>query len=208
MSRAPDLPGRVVHDEVVPAGRPWWRVVARGDVLRIVDLEGQQAVDFLCFDAADAADRYSAANTIKIPAQLYVGRGTVLYSDTVTPLMTVIDDTVGGHDTVFGCCSTENNLARYGVANTPSCRRNFLEAFAALGLDASALVSNVNFFMAVPVGTDGRAQIVDGASKPGDYVDLRAERDVLAVLSNCPQTLNPCNGFEPSPIRVVVYRPA
>lgn len=207
MVDAAPAPGRIVHDEIVAAGRPWSRIVEAGDVLRIVDLEGQQAVDFLCFDAADPADRYCATNTIKIPARLYVGRGTVLYSDTVKALMTVIDDTVGGHDTVFGCCSTENNLARYGVADTPSCRRNFLAEFARRGLDASHLVANVNFFMSVPIGPDGQAQIVDGASKPGDHVALRAERDVLVVISNCPQTLNPCNGFAPSPIRVTVYRP-
>lgn len=204
---APAPSGTIILDEIVPAGRPWGGIVRKGEVLRIVDLEGQQAVDFLCFDAEDPADRYSAANTIKVAANIFVGLGTVLLSDLARPLFTVVADTCGRHDTIFGCCSAENNFARYGVPDTPSCRANFLSIFPKFGLGPAHLVSNVNLFMSVPVGADGAAQIVDGHSEPGSHVALRAERDVIAVLSNCPQVLNPCNGYAPSPIRVVVSRP-
>jgi urea carboxylase-associated protein 1 len=197
-------PSDVVSDEIVPPGRPWGKVVRRGEVLRIVDLHGQQAVDFLCFDAADPSDRYSATNTIKVQGNVFVGLGTVLYSDRGHPLLTVIEDTCGSHDTIAGCCSEANNFLRYGVRNTPSCYANFLEILGRFGLGRNEIVGNVNFFMYVPIERDGRLAIVDGLSKPGSRVELRAERDVLAVLSNCPQMHNPCNAYNPTPIRCVV----
>jgi uncharacterized protein len=202
------VPGTVVVDEIVPAGRPWGHVVQQGETLRLVDLEGQQAVDFLCFDAADLTDRYSATNTLKVAGNIYIGEGTVLYSDRGTALFTVIADTCGRHDTIYGCCSEANNFLRYGVRDTPSCYANFREILARFGLDERSIVGNVNFFMSVPVLPDGSAGVASGVSPPGSHVDLRAERDVLAVLSNCPQMHNPCNGYNPTPIRATIYRPA
>jgi len=200
-------PAEIVHDEIVPATRPWGRIIKQGEILRIVDLEGQQAVDFLCYNAADTADRYSSMNTIKVQGNAYIGQGTVLYSDAGAALFTVIADTLGHHDTIYGCCSEPNNFLRYGVRGTHSCYANFLDILGQFGLDKSAIVSNVNFFMQVPVEADGGAGIATDVSPPGSIVDLRAECDVLAVLSNCPQMHNPCNGYNPTPIRVIVRRP-
>jgi urea carboxylase-associated protein 1 len=194
----------VVCDEIVPAGRPWGRLIHQGEVLRIVDLHGRQAVDFLCYDAADPGDRYSAMNTVKVQGNVFVQQGTVLYSDRGNALFTVIEDTCGSHDTIAGCCSEANNFLRYGVRNTPSCYANFLEILGQFGLGRNEIVSNVNFFMYVPIERDGRMAIVEGLSKPGSHVDLRAERDVLAVLSNCPQMHNPCNDYNPTPVRCIV----
>ena len=194
----------VLCDDIVPAGRPWGRVIKRGEVLRIVDLHGRQAVDFLCYDAAAPSDRYNAMNTMKLQGNVYVQKGTVLYSDRCNALFTVIDDTCGAHDTIAGCCSEAANFLRYGVRNTPSCYANFLEILETFGLGAGHIVCNVNFFMNVPVGADGRMAIVEGISQPGSYVDLRAERDAIAVISNCPQMHNPCNGYNPTPIRCIV----
>jgi urea carboxylase-associated protein 1 len=208
MTGAKELAGRVLVDEIVPAGRPWGHVVRQGEILRLVDLEGQQAVDFLCFDAADPSDRYCATNTIKVQGNIYVEKGTVLYSDRGAALLTVVADTCGRHDTIYGCCSEANNFLRYGVRNTPSCYANFREILARFGLDERSIVCNVNFFMSVPILPDGSAGIADGVSQPGSYVDLRAERDVIAALSNCPQMHNPCNGYNPSPIRAVIYQPS
>ncbi len=208
MTGSAGVPGTIVHDEVVPPGRPWGRRIARGEILRLIDLEGQQAVDFLCYDAVDPTDRYCATNTIKVQRTLFVEKGTILYSDLGNPLFTVIEDTCGGHDTIYGCCSEANNFLRYGVRGTPSCYANFTEILGRFGLDRGAIVGNVNFFMSVPVASDGSAINVTGHSKAGNYVDLRAERDVLAVLSNCPQMHNPCNGYHLTPIRAVVWRPA
>jgi uncharacterized protein len=209
MAEAAEIdPAQIVHDEIVPARRPWGRVIKQGEILRLIDLEGQQAVDFLCYNATDLTDRYSSMNTIKVQGNAYIGRGTVLYSDAGAALFTVTADTLGRHDTIYGCCSEPNNFLRYGVRGTPSCYANFQEILAQFGLDKSAIVSNVNFFMQVPVMSDGSAGVASHVSPPGSAVDLRAERDVLAVLSNCPQMHNPCNAYNPTPIRVIVRRPA
>jgi urea carboxylase-associated protein 1 len=181
--------------------------VAAGHVVRLVDLEGRQAVDFLCYAAADPSERYNAADTLKVAGTLFVTTGHGLYSDMGRRLFTIVADTCGRHDTIGGCCSAESNRLRYGVEGTPNCRDNFLRALARLGLGKKDIVANVNFFMNVPVGSDGAMAIVDGLSRPGDYVDLRAETDALVALSNCPQIYNPCNGGRPTPIRLMVYAP-
>ena len=198
--------GRVIEDTVVPARASWSARVARGNILRLIDLEGQQAVDFLCFNADDPSERYHAANTIKGPCNIYVGEGTVLRSSLARPMMTVVADTCGRHDTIFGCCSFEIDEVRYGKTNPECCQRNFERELAKHGVGPEHIVPNVNFFMYVPIGPDGEARIEDALSKPGDYVDLRAEMDVLAVLSNCPEALNPATGDRgPTPIRAIVW---
>jgi uncharacterized protein len=200
----PTSTGSIIEDRIVPPDAHWGRVLQQGQTLRIVDLEGKQAVDFLCYNAEDPSERYNAADTMKYAGTIFLTTGHGIYSDMGRRLFTIVEDTCGRHDTIGGCCSAESNQLRYGVKDTPSCRQNFLRALATFGLGKKDIVANLNWFMNVPVGTDGAMGIVDGLSKPGDYVELRAETDVLAVLSNCPQTRNPCNGFNPSPIRVVV----
>ena len=196
--------GNVIEDIVIPAEGTWTRVMAPGEVLRIVDLEGKQAVDFLCYNAKNPEERYNAADTMKYAKTIFLTKGHGIYSDMGNRLLTIVDDTCGRHDTIGGCCSAESNEFRYGVKGTPSCRANFLKALAPYGLGKKDIVANLNWFMNVPVEPDGTMGIVDGLSRPGDHVDLKAEMDVLAVISNCPQTRNPCNGFNPTPIRVVV----
>lgn len=199
------LPAAVREDRVVPAGQSWSARLVAGELLRIIDLEGRQAVDFLCYDAGDPVDRYSAANTIKLNARVYLGAGSVLWSMRANPLMSIVEDTCGLHDTLYGCCSIEVDRVRYGREKTTSCQSNFERELARHGLGARDLTPNVNFFMHVPVATDGSVAIAEGRSRPGDHVDLRAERDLLVVLSNCPERDNPAAGFEPTPIRVIVY---
>ena len=199
--------GNVIEDVVIPAEGTWTRVMAPGEVLRIVDLEGKQAVDFLCYNAKNPEERYNAADTMKYAKTIFLTKGHGIYSDMGNRLFTIVDDTCGRHDTIGGCCSAESNEFRYGVKGTPSCRANFLKALAPYGLGKKDIVANLNWFMNVPVEPDGTMGIVDGRSRPGDHVDLKAEMDVLAVISNCPQTRNPCNGFNPTPIRVVVTAP-
>ena len=186
----------------VDAKQPWSGLVKRGQVLTIKDMHGQQAVDFLCYDADNTSDRYSATNTVKIQGNIYVGKGTVLYADSGKPLLRIIEDTVGRHDTIYGCCSNPNNKLRYGVATTESCYTNFTRELQRHGMDAASIVPNVNWFMSVPVLGDGSAGVAEAVLKPGSFVRLRAECNVLAVLSNCPQMHNPCNGYDPTPIEV------
>ena len=187
---------------IVDAKQPWSGLVKRGQVLTIKDTHGQQAVDFLCYDADNTADRYSATNTVKVQGNVYVVNGTVLYADSGKPLLTVIEDTVGRHDTIYGCCSNPNNKLRYDVETTESCYTNFTQELQKHGMDVTSIVPNVNWFMSVPVLGDGSAGVAEAALKPGSYVKLRAECNVLAVLSNCPQMHNPCNGYDPTPIEV------
>ena len=198
--------GKTLSDEIVEPG-PYSRKLAAGEHLRIVDLEGQQAVDFLCYDAAQPENRYNAANTLKLNRSIYVGKGFKLYSDWGEVLMTLVEDTVGFHDTIGGCCSTEVNEKRYGIKGTQSCRTNFTKALGQHGLTPRDIPANINFFMYVPVRPDGSTEIEEGRSEPGDYVDLVAERDVLVVISNCPQLYNPCSGWNPTPVRIIAWRP-
>jgi len=198
-------PERILQSTVVQPGSDWSGIVKRGQILRIVDLEGTQAVDFLCYNATNPSERYNAADTMKINGSLFIEKGTKLYSDMGNVLFRVVDDTCGHHDTIGGCCSRESNRVRYGVEEGPNCRDNFLRALSRHGLDKKDIVSNINFFMYVPIGADAKMAIVDGLSRPGDHVDLEAEMDVLAVLSNCPQINNPANGYNPTPIEVIVY---
>ena len=200
------ISGKLLEDTVVPARGSWSRTLAKGEMLRIVDLEGKQAVDFLCYNAHDPADRYAAADTMKInPGGIFLSTGTVLYSVGLTPLFTIVADTCGRHDTIGGCCSAALNTHRYGVGYQPNCRDNFLGELKKHGLGPKDMAANVNFFMYVPVGENGEMDMGPSISKPGDYVDLRAECDVLAVISNCPQINNPVNDYKPTPIRVQVW---
>ena len=206
---APALPAAtIIEDTVVPARAPWSAVVRKGQTLRLIDLEGQQAIDFLCFGTEPhegQVERYHMPNTIKIPKNILLGKGTVLYSQFARPMMMIVDDSCGGHDTIFGCCSFAVDQVRYGKHNAECCQRNFERELAKHDLGPEHVVANANFFMNVPVTSDGHAEITDSQSKPGDYVDLKAEMDVIAVLSNCPQELNPAAGEGPSPIRAIVF---
>jgi urea carboxylase-associated protein 1 len=193
--------------ETVPARKPWAGTVSKNQILRIIDLKGRQAVDFLCYNAEDTQERYSAPNTMKIAGKTVLTKGHALYSDLARPLFTIIEDTYGRHDTIGGCCSAPSNLLLYGAENSPGCRENFLHALNEFGMGRKDIVPNVNFFMQVHIKRDGRMEIARGNSPPGSFVDLRAEMDVLTVLSNCPQVNNPCNDFTPTPIRVVVWSP-
>ena len=192
-------------EEIVQAKSSWSGIVKKGQRLKITDLEGQQAVDFLCYNNNDRSDRYSATNTVKVQGNVYVGLGSILYSDSGVPLLEVVEDTIGRHDTVYGCCSNPNNKLRYGVETTESCYTNFEAELAKLGMGKDAIVPNVNWFMSVPVLEDGSAGVDNVAQKPDSYVTLLAKIDTLAVLSSCPQMHNPCNGYNPTPVKIEIY---
>ena len=194
-----------MYENIVDAKSSWSGIVMKGQRLKIIDLEGQQAVDFLCYNNNDRSDRYSATNTVKVQGNVYVGLGSILYSDSGTPLLEVVEDTIGRHDTVYGCCSNPNNMLRYGVETTESCYTNFEAELAKLGMDKDAIVPNVNWFMSVPVLEDGSAGVDNVVQQPNSYVTLLAKTETLVVLSNCPQMHNPCNGYNPTPVKVEIY---
>jgi urea carboxylase-associated protein 1 len=202
----PELEGKVVLDEVVPALAPWTAVVRQGQTLRIVDLEGNQAVDFLMYALEDDAERYSAQDTIAAQGNIFLREGSVLMSNEGRPMATVMGTSVAYHDTIGGACSCESNTLRYGhhTKAQHACVENFLQGNARWGRGKRDMVSNINWFMNVPVEADGALGIVDGISAHGHYVDIRAQMDLVAVVSNCPQINNPCNGFKPTPVRMVI----
>ncbi|MGA9375588.1 MAG: urea amidolyase associated protein UAAP2 [Mycobacterium sp.] len=202
------IEGAVVLDEFVEARAAWSAVVAAGDVLTIVDLAGNQAVDCLLYAAADTGVRYSAPETIRRQGRITLTTGSVLRADTGDALMTVVADEVGVHDTLGGACSKESNTLRYGQHTRAQhgCLENFLLEGSRHGLNARDLASNINWFMNVPVDPDGALGIVDGLSAPGKRIALRADIDTLVLVSNCPQINNPCNAFDPTPVRMIVTR--
>lgn len=198
-----------LSDDVVSARGPWSKIIREGATLTITDLRGNQAVDCLMYLARDTAERYSASETMVWQKSIFLTTGSVLRSSTGRPLMTVVEDQVGRHDTLGGACSKESNTLRYGhhTRHQHACVENFLTEGAAWGLGKVDLVSNINWYMNVPIEESGALGIVDGISVPGLSVTLRAEEDVLALISNCPQINNPCNGFEPKPIQLTVDSP-
>jgi urea carboxylase-associated protein 1 len=200
----------LVVDAVVPAGDGFVTTVRRGGTLRIVDLDGNQAADTLLYDAHDLDNRYSAVDTVREQGSAYLTTGSALLSVDLDVLATITSDTVGRHDTLGGACSQESNVVRYGehVRHQHACRETFLRWGAEVGIGARQLTANINFFMNVPLTSDGGLTFADGLSSPGAHVELRAERDVIVLISNCPQLNNPCNGWNPTPIRVVVTEPA
>jgi hypothetical protein len=195
-----------VLDQIVEARAPWSAIVRQGQVLTIEDLKGNQAVDCLIYNAEDTTERYSAPDTVAAQGNIFLTTGSVLRSSEGRPLMTVTADEVGRHDTVGGACSRESNSLRYGhhTVHQHACVENFLIEGSRWGLGKRDLVSNINWYMNVPVDPDGSLGIVDGISAPGLTVSLRAEMDVLVLVSNCPQINNPCNGFDPTPVRMVI----
>lgn len=201
-----DLPGEILHDEIVPARAPWVHRVRAGETLRIVDLEGNQAVDLLIYSAADDAERYSMQDTVSAQGNLFLRQGSVLRSNEGRPMMTITATSVAYHDTIGGACSVESNTLRYGhhTKAQHACVENYLKGSLPEGRTKRDIVANINFFMNVPVEADGALGIVDGISAPGLTVDLRAEMDVSILVSNCPQINNPCNGFNPTPVRMIV----
>jgi urea carboxylase-associated protein 1 len=198
-----------VADIIHPAGEPWMLEIKAGQILRIVDLEGNQAVDSIFYSAADPSERYSLTRTIAAQGSLYLGAGSRLMSSKGRAMLTIVADTCGRHDTLGGACASESNMVRYAIEKRfmHSCRDNYLLALAhdGRGLDKRDVVSNINFFMNVPVTEDGRLTFEDGISGAGKYVEMRAEMDIVALISNCPQLNNPCNGYEPTAVRYLIW---
>jgi urea carboxylase-associated protein 1 len=203
----------MISDDVVAACTPWSAILRAGQSLQIIDLHGNQAVDTLFYavdgDRVDPTGRYSAQATIAAQRNIFLTTGSVLRAADGRALVTIVADEVGYHDTIAGACSKESNTLRYGhhTVHQHACAENFLAEAAKWGMGKRDIVSNINFFMNVPVEADGTLGIVDGLSAPGKSLTVRAETDTLVLVSNCPQINNPCNGFDPTPVRMVITAP-
>lgn len=205
---SPRRADEAVFRQVVPAGDPYMGTLRKGQVLRILDLQGNQAVDTLFYGAADPRERYDAQRTLARQGRVYLSTGTVLYSSEGNPMLEIVADTCGRHDTLGGACAQESNMVRYALdkRHMHACRDSFLRAIAEDDRFGKAdLAANINFFMNVPVTADGGLSFEDGVSAPGKYVELEALMDVIVLISNCPQLNNPCNAYDPTPVELLVW---
>jgi uncharacterized protein len=206
------LPAEAASRQIVAPGDCWIDSLKRDQVLRIVDIEGNQSADTLFYNASDISERYSAVDTIREQGNVYLGCGSKLLSTAGNVLAQIVADTVGRHDTLGGACAAESNTVRYALEKRTmhSCRDSYLLAVAQhdhLGLDKRDLSHNINFFMNVPVTIDGGLSFADGLSGPGQYVEMRAAMDIIVLISNCPQLNNPCNAYNPTPLEVLIWNP-
>lgn len=197
----------LVYEHEIPARQPWSGIIRKGQVFRIIDTFGQQAVDTLFYKADDFAERYSAQDTLQAQGAAYISTGSRLVSNEGNVMLTVTDDSCGRHDTSAGACSCESNTVRFGhhTKFEHACRENFVAEVSRHGMSKRDVVPNINFFMNVPIAPSGDLVIDDGISAPGSYVEMVAEMDVLCVISNCPQINNPCNGFNPTLVGVRIF---
>ncbi|RAP78322.1 urea amidolyase associated protein UAAP2 [Paenibacillus montanisoli] len=204
-------PETAIIDEIILAGDGWMQELQPGQVLRIVDMEGNQAADTLFFDADNPEDHYSAVATIAGQGNIYLTTGSVLRAESGKELIKIVADTCGRHDTVGGSCSAQSNTVRYahGKLHMHNCRDTFMLQLAKHdgGYTKRDLAPNVNFFMNVPVTPEGDLRFADGVSAPGCYVELESICRTIVVISNCPQLNNPCNAYNPTPIRVLIWNP-
>jgi hypothetical protein len=198
-----------IYDKIIPAGDGWMYELQSKQIFRIVDLEGNQAADTMFYDAGNPQDHYSATSTITAQANIFLTTGTVLRAESGKPLLTIVADTCGWHDTLGGACSAQSNSVRYSrdIQYMHNCRDIFMLQMAGYdnGYEKRDLAPNINFFMNVPVTPEGGLKFADGLSAPGYYVEMRAECRVTVLISNCPQLNNPCNAYNPTPIRLLIW---
>ena len=198
-----------IYNEKVEAGLGWMRTIRKGQSFRIIDLEGNQAVDTTFYSLDDPEDHYGAVQTIVAQKNIYLTTGSILRTESGRPILKITADKTGRHDTLGGACSCQSNTVRYAREKEymHSCRDSFMLQLADCGYDIRKrdLAPNINFFMNVPITRDGYYKFDDGVSAPGKYVEMLALEDVVVLISNCPQLNNPCNAYNPTPIQCVVW---
>ena len=204
------MPDKALYRETILAGDYWMQEVKAGQTFRILDLEGNQAADTLFFSAEDPSERYSAIDTIREQANAYLTAGTKLMSNLGNTMLEITADTCGRHDTLGGACATESNTVRYALDKKcmHACRDSWMLAIAEnehFGVSKRDITHNINFFMNVPITKEGGLTFEDGISEAGKYVEMKAEMDVIVLISNCPQLNNPCNAYNPTPVEILIW---
>lgn len=196
--------------QTVLAGDYFIHRIEAGQTIRILDLEGNQAADTLFYNADDPNERYSAMDTIREQGNVYLTAGSVLMTNENRPLLEIVADTCGRHDTLGGACATESNTVRYSLEKKcmHACRDSWMLAInqhEEFSLDKADITHNINFFMNVPITPEGGLTFADGISDAGKYVELKALMNTIVLISNCPQLNNPCNAYNPTPIEVIIW---
>jgi uncharacterized protein len=199
-------PSLILSDEKLPGGAYWHAIIKRGKTLRITDLEGSTGVSLIAYNADSPIERYNTADTSKIQFNILLKKGMVMYSDMGRVLFSITEDTSNGHDIICGCSNAKSNAAKYGEGDYNNSRNNFLKALGKRGLTRKDLMPNVNLFSRVAVQPNGDLTYVTSPEKPGSFVDLRAEMNVLVVLSNCPHVLHPDRVYAPKPIQLTIWK--
>jgi len=198
------------YRENVKAGDYFIKVVKKGQTFRILDIEGNQAADTLFYNAQNPSERYSAMDTIREQGNIYLTTGSKLLSNENNQMLEIVADTCGRHDTIGGACATESNTVRYALEKKcmHACRDSWMLAVAEheeFGISKRDITHNINFFMNVPATKEGGLTFEDGISAPGKYVEMKAHMDTIVLISNCPQLNNPCNGYNPTPVEVLIW---
>jgi urea carboxylase-associated protein 2 len=204
----------ILWEETIEPGATWSHVLKRGTALRISDVNGGANVAAIFLNFECPTERYNMPDTLKAQHTARLTKGFVLYSDMGRILCSIVDDTVGWHDPIGGASNAKLVAERYGPSSYQDCRNDyhkntrdsFLTELGKWGLGPRDLIPNVNFFSRVDVADDGTMSFAPGNSKPGDYVDLRAEMNVLAILNTCQHPLDPNPKYDPMPVQVAVMR--
>lgn len=203
---APIAPDAIIHREVIPAGWYWTTRLNCGDALRIVNTAGTSTASLLAWNAADATERLNHADTIKVQWAARLQKGRVLLSDMGRALLGITEDTSAAHDAVVGGSTAATNRAKYGDGDFRNTRDNFILAASKLGLDRRDVHPCISFFAPVAIDADGKFIWSAQRRAEGDFVDLRAEMDLLIALSNCPHPLDPAQSYPQGGVEIVRYR--
>lgn len=196
----------VLHRETIPGGWYWHTTMRRGEALRITNVEGTSAVSLIAWNAHDVSERINHADTVKVQWNASLRKGRIILSDMGRVLFAIIEDSCGAHDAIVGVSNAGANASKYG-GDHRNTRENFILAAGKLGLSRRDIASSITFFAPIGVDASGRFTWDGTKRKPGDFVDLRAEMDLLIALSNCPHPHDPEPSYTPGPAEVIRFKP-
>ncbi|MET3900724.1 urea carboxylase-associated protein 2 [Devosia sp. UYZn731] len=196
-----------IHAETIPGGWYWSTTLKAGDTIRIAQDHGPSAVSMIAWSAADTSERLNLPDTVKVQWTTAIAKGRVLFSDMGRVMFSVTEAASSAHDGLVGGSTVASNAAKY-AGDTRNTRDNFILVAAKLGLDRRDIPSALTFFAPVRVLDDGTFVWREDLRQTGDYVDLRAEMDLVIGLSNCPHPLDPNSIYAANPVEVIRYRAA
>lgn len=178
--------------------------VQKGQFIRVIDVDGEQVADLVCFARQDIEEYLSSGRSIDYNEKLFLSTGDILFSNRSNPMLTIIHDPVGKHDLLFAPCSREMFQLTYNATEPhPNCLDNLAASLGPYGIQASRIPTAFNIFMNVVITATYRVTVQPPLSKAGDYIDLRSEMDLIVGVSAC--SAGKCNNFRCTPIRVKIY---
>jgi uncharacterized protein len=202
---APIAPDTIINREQVPAG--WYATVRlrRGEALRIINDSGSSSVSLIGWREEDTSERINCADTVKVQWSAAISKGRVILSDMGRVLLSLIEDTSGAHDLMVGGSTSASTLAAFGTVSRNT-QDNFLAAAAKVGLGLRDIPPCVAFFAPVSLDAEGRFLWNSERKRPGDFIDLRAEMNLVLVVSNCAHPLDPSRPAAADPVTLIRHR--